>query len=44
MLFALAFVNIVQADVGYHGSSFPTPNIDALAADGVKLDRYWNRI
>ena len=28
-------------DVGYHGSSFPTPNIDALAKDGVKLDKYY---
>ena len=29
------------ADVGYHGASFPTPNIDSLASDGVKLDRYY---
>jgi len=26
-------------DVGYNGSEFPTPNIDALAAGGVVPDR-----
>ena len=26
-------------DVGYHGSEIQTPNIDALAASGVKLER-----
>ena len=28
-------------DVGYHGSEIRTPNIDALANDGVRLDRYY---
>jgi len=28
-------------DVGFHGSSFPTPNLDRLAEEGVKLDRYY---
>ena len=29
------------ADVGYHGSDIETPNIDALAAGGVKLERMY---
>lgn len=29
------------ADVGYHGSEIRTPNIDALAAAGVKLENYY---
>jgi len=29
------------ADVGYHGSLFPTPTIDQLAKEGVKLERYY---
>eukprot|EP00659_Diplonema_papillatum_P002236 gene2236-3446_t len=29
------------ADVGYHGSDFPTPNIDELARDGIRLDRFY---
>jgi Sulfatase len=29
------------ADVGYHGSPIPTPNIDALANAGVKLENYY---
>lgn len=30
------------ADVGYHGvSGIKTPNIDALAADGIKLENYY---
>merc|ERR1719450_1192576 len=28
-------------DVGYHGSDFPTPNIDKLATEGVRLERYY---
>ena len=28
-------------DVGYHGSEIRTPNIDALANDGVRLHRYY---
>jgi arylsulfatase A-like enzyme len=28
-------------DVGYHGSEIRTPHIDALAARGVKLDRFY---
>src|SRR5271167_3023516 len=28
-------------DVGYHGSEIRTPNLDALAAGGVKLDHYY---
>jgi arylsulfatase A-like enzyme len=29
-------------DVGYHGSEIATPNIDALAASGVNIDRAYN--
>jgi len=29
------------ADVGYHGSIIKTPNIDALAAKGVRLENYY---
>jgi arylsulfatase A-like enzyme len=28
-------------DVGYHGGKWPTPTIDKLAADGVKLNKYY---
>jgi len=29
------------ADVGYHGSDFPTPNIDRLAMQGLRLEKYY---
>lgn len=29
------------SDIGYHGSEIKTPNLDALAAAGVKLDNYY---
>lgn len=29
------------ADVGYHGSPIPTPNLDRLAKDGIKLERHY---
>ncbi|KAK7097264.1 arylsulfatase J-like [Littorina saxatilis] len=28
-------------DIGYHGSRIRTPNLDRLAADGVKLENYY---
>lgn len=28
-------------DVGYHGSSIKTPNIDRLSQEGIELDRYY---
>ncbi|RUS71733.1 hypothetical protein EGW08_020498 [Elysia chlorotica] len=28
-------------DIGYRGSEFPTPNLDALAEAGVKLENYY---
>lgn len=28
-------------DVGWRGSEFPTPNIDALAYDGIRLENYY---
>ncbi len=28
-------------DIGYHGSAIKTPNLDALAAAGVKLENYY---
>ena len=28
-------------DIGYHGSEIKTPNLDELAADGVKLENYY---
>jgi len=28
-------------DVGYHGSDIKTPNIDRLAADGVRLEQFY---
>ena len=33
------------ADVGFHGSPIPTPHLDSLVRDGVRLDRnYVNSI
>ena len=29
------------ADVGYRGSDIKTPNIDQLAADGLRLERFY---
>lgn len=28
-------------DIGYHGSEIATPNLDSLAAKGVKLENYY---
>ena len=28
-------------DIGYHGSEIKTPNLDELAAEGVKLENYY---
>ncbi|BFZ15529.1 hypothetical protein BsWGS_18568 [Bradybaena similaris] len=28
-------------DIGYHGAEFATPNLDKLAAEGVKLENYY---
>lgn len=28
-------------DVGYHGGEIPTPNIDRIASEGVKLERFY---
>ena len=28
-------------DAGYHGSDIATPNLDALASEGVKLENYY---
>ncbi len=28
-------------DIGYHGSEIKTPNLDQLAAEGVKLENYY---
>ena len=28
-------------DIGYHGSEIETPTLDALAAEGVKLENYY---
>ena len=27
--------------IGYHGSEIETPNLDALASEGVKLENYY---
>jgi arylsulfatase A-like enzyme len=29
------------SDVGFHGSDFPTPAIDKLASEGVRLEQYY---
>lgn len=29
------------ADVGYHGSPIPTPNIDRLSSEGIRLSEYY---
>ena len=28
-------------DVGYHGGTVETPNLDALASNGVRLERFY---
>ena len=38
-LVLLVLDDVGWADVGFHGSDFPTPNIDALARGGVRLNR-----
>ena len=40
-LVMMAIDDLGWTDVGFHGGNFPTPNIDALAKDGVKLDKYY---
>ena len=30
-------------DVGYHGSSIDTPNIDRIAREGIELDRFYTQ-
>lgn len=40
-LVMMAIDDLGWADVEYHGSSFPTPSLNRLAAEGVKLDRYY---
>lgn len=37
----MAIDDLGWTDVGYHGSNFPTPNLDRLAAEGVKLENYY---
>lgn len=37
----MALDDLGWADVGYHTSDFPTPNIDKLATEGVRLERYY---
>jgi len=31
------------ADVGYRGSDIKTPNLDQLAADGLRLERFYTK-
>ena len=40
-LILMVLDDVGWSDVGYHGSDFPTPHIDALAATGVKLGRFY---
>lgn len=37
----MALDDVGWSDVGYHGSDFPTPNIDRLATEGVRLEKYY---
>jgi len=37
----MALDDLGWGDVGYHGSDFPTPNIDDLAINGVRLEKYY---
>ena len=40
-LILMVLDDVGWSDVGYHGSDFPTPHIDELAATGVKLGRFY---
>ena len=40
-LILLVLDDVGWADVGYHGSDFATPNIDALSSSGIELDRMY---
>lgn len=40
-LILLVLDDLGWADVGYHGSDFATPNIDALVSSGIELDRMY---
>lgn len=40
-LVLMAVDDLGWADVGFHSSDFPTPNIDTLATNGVRLEKYY---
>lgn len=37
----MAVDDLGWADVGFHGSNFPTPHLNRLAEEGVKLDKFY---
>ena len=37
----LVIDDLGYTDVGYHGAEFTTPNIDALASEGIDLQNYY---